>query len=111
LGVEGLVWGVTDSALPIDPGETLTLTIGDLYYNSAVSDFDGAIPAGTELYAQVDSANTTTDYGAVLENHEATNSLYNNITGPVTAPTTLNFTGLSELVGALPQGSEMVKRP
>ena len=34
---------------------------------------------GTAVYAQVDSANTNTSYGAVLENHESNGGAYNNI--------------------------------
>jgi hypothetical protein len=37
------------------------------------------LPVGTVIYVQVDSANTQTNYGAVLENHEITGLAYNNI--------------------------------
>jgi hypothetical protein len=37
------------------------------------------LPAGTIIYVQVDSANTLTNFGAVLENHEITGGAYNNI--------------------------------
>ena len=78
MNIEGIVWGVTSSALPIEPGESLTLTIGSPYYNAVMSNFNGTIPSGT-LYVQVDSANIATTYGAVLETHEATGGAYNNI--------------------------------
>ena len=32
LGDEGLVWGVSAGALPLAPGETITLTVDDAYY-------------------------------------------------------------------------------
>ncbi|KAA3659740.1 MAG: DUF11 domain-containing protein, partial [Chloroflexi bacterium] len=79
LGVEGVIWGVTSSALPLKPGETLTLTVGDLYYDANGSNFSGTIMVGTEIYAQVDSANAATTYGAVLETHELYPDVYNNI--------------------------------
>ena len=87
LGSEGLVWGVKAPALPIQPGQTVELIIGDGYYNSGLSAFSGWIPNGTPVYAQVDAANTGTSYGGVLENHEITGGVYNNIAGPV-YPTT-----------------------
>jgi hypothetical protein len=40
------------------------------------------LPAGTVLYAQVDSFNPDTAYGAVLETHEIIGRPYNNIGGP-----------------------------
>ncbi len=80
---EGLVWGVTADALPLAPGDVITLTIGDAHYWPDYSKFSGSFPAGTPVYAQVDSANTNTTYGAVLENHEITGGPYNNISGPV----------------------------
>ena len=83
LGKEGLVWGVKDTALPIQPGGVMTLTLGDRYYTSTLSTFSGWIPNGTPVYAQVDAANTNTTYGGVLESHEILNGLYNNIAGPV----------------------------
>lgn len=49
------------------------------------------IVAGTAVYAQVDSANAGSDYGAVLELYEILGLPYNNILGPVfiTEPTSL----------------------
>jgi len=69
LADEGLVWGVTAAALPLAPGDVLTLTVGDGYY----------VPE----YSQADSASTDTTYGAVLENHEITGGAYNNISSTV----------------------------
>jgi uncharacterized repeat protein (TIGR01451 family) len=80
LGEEGLVWGVTT---PILPGQTLALTIGDLYFVPEESNFSGVIGVGTAVYAQVDSAAAGSDYGAVLELHEILGLPYNNIIGPV----------------------------
>jgi hypothetical protein len=41
------------------------------------------LPAGTTVYAQADSWNLCTTYGAVLENHEMTGGVYNNVTHTV----------------------------
>jgi hypothetical protein len=64
------------------------------------------LPAGTTVYAQADSWNLCTTYGAVLENHEMTGGAYNNIThtvsvslagGPASSPA-----GTRQPGGALP---------
>jgi len=91
---EGIVWGVVAPALPLNPGDTITLTIGDAYYWPDYSNFSGSLPAGTPIYVQVDSANTNTTYGAVLENHEITGGAYNNIGGATVS--TLNFDAMGE---------------
>ena len=80
---EGMVWGVEGAALPLDPGEELTLTMGDAYYHSGFSTFSGSFAAGVPVYVQVDSANADTTHGAVLESHEMAGGTYNNISGPV----------------------------
>jgi hypothetical protein len=82
LSSEGLVWGVSGAALPLQPGQSLTLTINDSYYQPAYSTFSESIPAGTPVYAQVDSANLNSSYGGVLESHEVSGAPYNNIAGP-----------------------------
>ena len=83
----GLVWGVTADALPLDPGETLVLTVGDAYYRADKSDVAWPLAAGTQVWAQVDSANENTTYGAVEENHEIVGMPYNNVTQmPGTVP-------------------------
>jgi uncharacterized repeat protein (TIGR01451 family) len=79
LAKQGLVWGVTADLLP---GEVLTLTVGGDYYAAEYSRVAWPLLAGTPVYAQVDSANADTDYGAVLEIHEITGGAYNNIAGP-----------------------------
>jgi hypothetical protein len=76
----GIVWGVTTDTLPLAPGGTITLTFGGSYYRSDLSEMAWPLPIGTVIYAQVDSANTLTNYGAVLENHEIVGTTYNNIT-------------------------------
>ncbi|MCP4994791.1 MAG: hypothetical protein GY934_13570 [Gammaproteobacteria bacterium] len=85
LASEGLVWGVEGSALPLQPGQELTLTLNDSYYWPSESNFSGTMVASTQVYAQVDSVNTNPNfsYGGVLENHEAIGQPYNNIRGPV----------------------------
>jgi uncharacterized repeat protein (TIGR01451 family) len=83
VGTQGLAWGVTQDALPLEPGETLILTVGDEYYRPDKSQITGTIPSTASIWAQVDSAHEETDYGAVLENHEMTGGEYNNVRGPV----------------------------
>ena len=74
------MWGVTASGLPaLGPGGTLTLTIDGDYYRGDLSQIAWPLPPGTPVYAQVDSANTDTDYGSVLETHEIAGQTYNNI--------------------------------
>ncbi len=80
---QGVVWGVTSSAFPsLMPGGKLTLTLSSPYYRSDISQLTG-IPIGTPVYAQVDSANTSTTFGGVLETHEIGGQPYNNISGPI----------------------------
>jgi len=86
LSEEGLRWGVTAPALPLEPGAEIVLTIGDEYYWTDSSFFGGSLPAGTVVYAQVDSLNAYTAYGAVLESHELSwlyRGVYNNIKGTI----------------------------
>ena len=79
LADEGLVWGVSADALPLQPGAVLTLTMGDSYYMADLSEFAGEILPGTAVYAQVDSVDTNTTYGAVLERDEISGDPYNNV--------------------------------
>ena len=84
LGSQGLVWGVTALALPkLTPDGTLTLTVGDDYYDPIRSRVSWPLAAGMRVYAQADSWNSDTTYGAVLESHEISSGAYNNITGAV----------------------------
>jgi CSLREA domain-containing protein len=79
---QGVVWGITAPALPMQPGAVLTLTLSSPYYWVNLSHLVNISP-NTPIYAQVDSANTDTTYGAVLEAHEIVGGPYNNILGPV----------------------------
>lgn len=75
---QGAVWGVSAD---IPAGGTLTLTTGDGFYFGERSSLTFPLAADTQVYAQVDSWNSDTTYGTVLENHEITGGTYNNITG------------------------------
>lgn len=86
LALQGAVWGVVGDALPLAPGDALTLRVGDPFYDPDRSALPDAIPAGAVLYAQVDSYNLETTVGAVLEGHEAQGLSYNNVLGPVSLP-------------------------
>jgi hypothetical protein len=90
-----MVWGISAPALPLGPGDTITLSVGNAYYWPEYSNFSGAIQAGSAVYAQVDSANVNTSYGGVLESHEIAGGPYNNISGPVYVSSALNW-GTSE---------------
>jgi uncharacterized repeat protein (TIGR01451 family) len=86
VGDYGIVWGVTVDALPLLPGESLTLTVtssGGAYYHAGLSNVSWPLAVGTPVYAQADSAHSYTAYGGVEENHEIVGGPYNNISGPV----------------------------
>ena len=111
IGSAGIAWGITADALPLAPGAALTLTIGTdagpyPYYRDDKSTVSWPLSVGTELWAQADSANDATDYGAVLEDHETMNIAYNNITGPVTVTAMLHAIDLVLPRGPMPQTSD-----
>jgi hypothetical protein len=83
LADQGLVWGVTSAALPLEPGDVITLAVGDDYYVMDYSHVTWPLPEGTPVYAQVDSANLDTTCGGVLENHEIVGGAYNNVSHTV----------------------------
>jgi hypothetical protein len=83
LADQGLVWGVTSAALPLEPGDVITLAVGDDYYVADYSHVTWPLPEGTPVYAQVDSANLDTTCGGVLENHEIVGGAYNNVSHTV----------------------------
>jgi hypothetical protein len=93
LAPQGLVWGITGSALPLNPGATLSLSVGGAYYRPTLSNFSGTLAAGTPVYAQVDSANANTTYGAVFEADEQPGRTYNNISGPVAPTSAVSLAG------------------
>jgi len=80
LGSQGATWGVTAPALPLAAGGVFTLTTSGGYYWPTKSHIVWPLAAGTAVYAQVDSANAATAYGAVQESDES-----NNVGGPVAA--------------------------
>jgi len=84
LGEWGMVWGVSGEALPLGAGASITLRGGDALYAARYSVMPERLPAGTEVYAQVDSVASAGPYGAVLEIGELEDGPNNNIAGPVT---------------------------
>jgi hypothetical protein len=88
LATQGSVWGVEGTALPLEPGETLTLQVGGDYYWPELSRLPGSLAAGTTIYIQVDSANTETTYGAVFRGPRADGGVYDNISS-LTLPSTV----------------------
>lgn len=74
----GLVWHIDPY---VQPGESITLTIGDPDFRPHLSRIPGSMPGGTPVYVQVDSANTEMSFGGVHEMHEVAGSglPYNNI--------------------------------
>ena len=81
---EGIVWGVT--GITLLPGQTLTLTLNDSYFVPSFSNYSGEPASGSTIYVQVDSVNTATNYGVVLETHEITGGSYNNVLGVLYLP-------------------------
>ncbi|MFD3164889.1 CSLREA domain-containing protein [Herpetosiphon sp. NSE202] len=73
---QGIVWGVTQS---LEPGQSISLQPYDQYYSARRSAWSNRIAAQTKLYVQADAYNAATNYGAVLEVHEALNGEYNNL--------------------------------
>jgi hypothetical protein len=68
LGAEGLVWGIVTPAIPLAPGQALTLTLSDAYYaGPPTTQVSWPLRPGSAIYAQVDSVNFATNYGNVLE--------------------------------------------
>ena len=61
---------------------TITLTIGDAYYDTNRTIFNG-FEAGDLIYLQVDSWALNTGHGSLLETHEIEDLPYNNISGPI----------------------------
>lgn len=82
LSTEGIAWGVTAE---IAAGASLTLVYSTApgapneFFVAEESLYNGSLPAGTTVYAQVDSAHESVAYGGVLESHEITGGPYNNI--------------------------------
>ena len=94
LGDEGIVWGV-DISIPVGGSLTLVYSTApgaaNLYYVAGNSNYGGVLPVGTSVYAQVDSADLDTTYGAILEMHEILGEPYNNVSAKFTAVSSLPF--------------------
>ncbi|KAA3664513.1 MAG: hypothetical protein DWQ04_05355 [Chloroflexi bacterium] len=84
----GAVWGIVD---PIAPGESLVLTLNDAYFDLSRTNLPAVISEGTMIYAHVDSANTLSTYGGVLETHEISGESYNNIESITTSSLSVLF--------------------
>lgn len=82
MGDQGAAWGILADALPLNPGESLTLTLSSPYFVAAQSHVVWPLAAGVPFYVQVDSNNPGAPTGAVVETHEVTGAPYNNIFGP-----------------------------
>jgi len=88
----GAVWGLeqANGALPLAPGDSLSLTIGGPYYVAAASDLT-AVSGGESVYVQVDSYGDGPQLiGNVAESHELAGQAYNNISGPILLPPAFN---------------------
>lgn len=86
LGSLGLAWGIGGSALPLAPNATLTLVSGGAYYSPERSNLPALLPTGSRLWAQVDSYHAGSPFGNVEEADEQPGGVYNNVSGPLTAP-------------------------
>jgi hypothetical protein len=108
LGNQGLVWAVNGGALAsLVPGGEITLSVNDAYYAPGYSVVSWPIPVGTVFYAQVDSYNEDTTYGAVLETHEIAGRPYNNISGPIVSTAAVT----AELAGSEPAQDTSLNGP
>lgn len=88
---QGFSWGVTASVFPLNPGDVLTLTVNDVYYDPyGEAMVNWPLQVGTDVYVHVDSANNETTYGGVLEDHEIVGTPYNNVYGPVSVTAGMN---------------------
>ena len=107
-GKEGMAWWVTGPArAALVPGGSFTLRAYDAYYVRDESHIKTwPLPAGTTLYAQVDSYNLDTSYGLVYESHERTGDAYNNIHGPVISTASVAGQSLSSTPEQPPSGHE-----
>jgi hypothetical protein len=85
MGEYGSAWAVGSSAFPLPPGGRLVLELFDHYYAPTFSRYPEFIPAGSVVYAQVDSAKKASGFGGVLEHHEENNLAYNNIVSITTS--------------------------
>jgi len=83
VGAEGLVWGIGEYILPLNPGEEMILELGDEFFWGDDSYVEWPIEPYSIIYAQVDSYDLANDYGAVNEDHEMLDGYYNNIFGPI----------------------------
>ncbi len=82
VGTQGAAWGVLADALPLNPGESLTLRLSSPYYDDANSQINWPLAVGAQLYVQVDSSNPGHHEGAIRETHEINGDPYNNVYGP-----------------------------
>ncbi|MCL4831998.1 MAG: hypothetical protein KJZ86_06140 [Caldilineaceae bacterium] len=81
LSTQGAAWGVDTPLLPLLPGASLRLGLDSPAFSALHSHLEGDL-TGLALYAQGDSWNPATTYGAVAERDEAPGGVYNNIAGP-----------------------------
>ena len=109
---QGVAWAVDEPLLPLEPGVVITLTSRDSNVSPMRTLFLGNLLAGTPIYAQVDSYNYQTNYGAVQERQEILGLPYDNVLGPVYS--TPGTTPLSQVVNRLiadPLKSSLPYRP
>jgi hypothetical protein len=104
----GAHWAITSARLPLEPGEYLYLISSTEDIANVGGVEDAAVTKGMDfvlateanmpevisptlhIYAQVDSVNLDTDYGAVYESDEEFGRPYNNILSRSNAPASLN---------------------
>jgi hypothetical protein len=112
MGQQGLVWGVRGNARrALVPGGSITLRLGDAYYDPEISVYAGVLAPGTPLYAQVDSFNPATSYGTVLETHEMNGGPYNNIYGPVLSKSAAQESTMQALGRGIVPQADLPTRP
>ena len=115
---QGIVWAITNlrdpavQPLPLLPGQSFTVTFKDGLVDDEYTEFAFPLTPGTPVYAQVDSANLLTNYGGVLETHEARGGAYNNLFGPVyvTAGTRPDVSGSPGIMNRGPSPTSLPRR-
>lgn len=114
VGDAGLVWGIDTRGLTLLPGGQLVLKNHGVHFDTSLSEYPTVLPAGCRVYAQVDSANTNTEFGAILEADEIGSAVYNNITSvTLSAPVSTAewATGAADHIPSIPESRQGLSLP
>ena len=92
----GIVWGIANNDLPIEPGESRILTLENATqtFNGQTVSSSPPFPTNVPVYAQIDSVSATSDFGGVQESDES-----NNVFGPVVSTNSTTGGGSTSSTG------------